>query len=786
MTTHGNDAGTGHHAWTGRVEDDALLRGLGRYGDDVRPDEALAAVFVRSPHAHAAIRGIDVTDARAAPGVVAVFTGADLRDLGTVSAARPVPDRTGRMTVSPFRPVLAADRATHVGEPVALVIATTRAAAEDGAELVAVDWDPLPAVATAEQALAPDAPALGADGSGNVAFDFAAPAESDAAAAEALDRAFAQAAHVARITVENQRLVVAAMEPRTATAAFDPATGRFTLRCPTQGTLSMRLLVAGALKIPPDRIRVLTEDVGGAFGMKGQTYPEYAALLFAARAVGRPVHWVSSRSEAFLTDTQGRDSTWAVELALDPDGRFLGLRVDGLANLGAYLLSVSHLIAATHITGCLPTIYDIPAMRVRSRGVLTNTGVVAPYRGAGRPEANYLLERVIDVAAADMGIDRAEIRRRNLIARDRMPYRTAFANVYDDGDFPAIFERALALADYAGFPARKAAAEARGRLRGIGIGGYLEIAGAVPEEPAAIAFVGGRIEVRVGAVAAGQGHATVFRALAADHLGVPADIVHVTAGDTDRDVPGMGAVGSRSATMTGGAIALAARATRDKAARIAAMLFQAGEADVRHADGVFTGPAPGQRLSLVEIAERARDLAAQGAIAEDLDTVATLKAASTFPNGCHVAEVEVDPETGVTTVMDYVAVDDCGTVLDHTIVEGQIHGGVAQGLGQALMEATVYDPETGQLLSGSFMDYAMPRADDMPGLRVVHHPVACKTNPLGAKGTGEAGTTAAPCALMNAIMDALPRGARLDMPATPSRVWEALQAVTGQAPTVAL
>ena len=781
MTTHAPSADAAHHhPWTGRVEDDAFLRGTGRYGDDVRPEGALAAVFVRSPHAHARIRAVDTAVALAEPGVVAVLTGADLRALGSVSGGRPVPDRTGRPTASPFRPALAADRVVHVGEPVALVVAETRAAAEDAAELVEVDYEPLPAVVTADQALAPGAPSLGPDGAGNVAHDFAAPPEGDAAAAAALEAAFAGAAHVARITVENQRLVVASLEPRTATASHDPATDSYVLRAPAQGNGPLRAAVAGALKIPPDRLRYVTEDVGGAFGMKGQPYPEYVALCVAAKAVGRPVHWASTRSEAFLTDTQARDSVWTVELALDADGRFRGLKVDGLANVGAYVTSVSHLIAATHITGCLPSIYDIPAARVRSRSVLTNTGVVAPYRGAGRPEANYLLERAIDVAAAETGLDRAEIRRRNLIPADRMPYRTPFGHVYDSGDFPGLFEKAVRLADYAGFPARKAAAAARGRLRGIGIGGYLEIAGALPEEPAAIAFVGdGRIEVRIGAVPSGQGHVTVFRNVAADLLGVPVESVTVTFGDTARDVLGIGAVGSRSAMMTGGAIAEAAKATIAKGARVAALLFQAAEADVRHADGAFTGPAAGQRLTLAEVAARARELAEQGAIPESLDTTAVCKAASAFPNGCHVAEVEIDAETGVTTVVGYVAVDDCGNVLDHTIVEGQIHGGVAQGLGQALMEATVYDPDSGQLLSGSFIDYAMPRADDVPPLTVAHHPVACRTNPLGTKGTGEAGTTAAPCAIMNAILDALPPGARLDMPATPMRVWEAIRSAGG-------
>jgi carbon-monoxide dehydrogenase large subunit len=443
--------------------------------------------------------------------------------------------------------------------------------------------------------------------------------------------------------------------------------------------------------------------------------------------------------------------------------------------MGAYFIGVAHFVVTTHISGCLPTVYDIPVARVNARCVFTNTLPTGPYRGAGRPEASYLLERVIDAAADQTGIDAAELRRRNLIKREKIPYTTPFGHLYDSGDFPAVFERALEAADYAGFAARRREAKKRGRLRGIGIGCYLEIAGAFPEEAARVSFPGGeRVEVSIGAGASGQGHQTVFGKVAARELGIDRAAVTVTAGDSDRDVPGFGAVASRSAMMTGGAIVHTTDAVVEKGKRVAAMLLQASDADIDYAEGKFSVKGSGREVTLFEVATRAAELKKQGVIEESLDTTGSVKAPPSFPNGCHVAEVEIDPDTGAVDIVNYVAIGDCGNVLDGTIVTGQMHGGVAQGLGQALTEATVYDA-SGQLVSGSFMDYAMPRAHDVPPMQVEHHAVACLTNPLGVKGTGEAGTTAAPPALINAILDALPRGARLDMPATPARIWQALQ-----------
>jgi carbon-monoxide dehydrogenase large subunit len=761
--------------WTGRVEDDALLRGEGRFGDDVKPEGALAACFVRSPHGCARIERIDSEEAKKTKGVVAVLTAADLAaaHYHSISHAHPIPGRGDKVAVSPHRPPLAETRVMHVGEPVAMVVAQTAALAHDAADKIAVDYAPLDAVTDARAAVKPGAPQLWPEAPGNIAFDWSAPQDPDGKKAAALDKAFKEAAHVVRVDLVNQRLVVAALEPRSATASYDAASKTFTLRCPTQGVANIRGQVAGSLNVKPEVLRVLTDDVGGAFGMKGAAHTEYVALLHAARALGKPVHWVSTRSEAFLSDCQGRDSFWSVELALSARGRFLALRVNCLGNMGAYISAVAHFVVTTHISGCLPTVYDIPHAQVNTRCVFTNTLPTAPYRGAGRPEAGYLIERVIDAAADRLNIDPAELRRRNLIKPERMPYTTAFGNTYDSGEFPAAFERALALADYAGFHARRKAARKVGKLRGIGIGCYLEIAGAFPEEAARISFPGGKqVAVSVGAGASGQGHRTVFGKIAARLLGISPDAVTVTAGDSARDVPGFGAVASRSAMYVGGAIARTADAVIEKGKRVAAMLLQAAEADVEFRDGKFA--MKNREVSLFEVAERAAELKKQGVIVESLDTTAQIKAPPSFPNGCHVAEVEIDAATGAATIVNYVAVGDCGNVLDNTIVTGQIHGGVAQGLGQALTENTVYDA-TGQLVSGSFMDYAMPRAHDVPLMAVEHRAVACKTNPLGVKGTGEAGTTAAPPALINAILDALPKGTQLDMPATPERIWRALQ-----------
>jgi carbon-monoxide dehydrogenase large subunit len=661
----------------------------------------------------------------------------------------------------------------HVGEPVAMVLATTLATAQDGAEKVAVVYEEFKPVTDAREALKPGAPQLWPEAPGNIGFDWTAPADPEGKKQASLDKAFKEAAHVVRVELVNQRLVAASIEPRTATASYDATGRRFTLRCPSQAVAAVRGQVAETMNLKPEELHLITEDVGGAFGMKGWAYPEYVAMLHAARALGRPVHWASTRSEAFVSDAQGRDSFWTVQLALNRRGRFLALKVDGIGNLGAYFTGVAHFVFTTHVSGCLPTVYDIPLAQVNSRCVFTNTLPTAPYRGAGRPEASYLLERVIDAAADQLGIDPAELRRRNLIKPEQMPYTTAFGNSYDSGDFPGMFARALELAEYRNFPARKKAAKKARKLRGIGIGCYLEIAGAFPEEAVRISFPGGgRAILSIGAQGSGQGHPTVFPKVAARLLGIDRSLVTLQSGDSTRDVPGFGAVASRSAMYVGGAIARTVDVVIEKGKRVAAMLLQAEQADVAYRDGKYR--VQNREVSLFEVAEHAAEQKKRGVVAESLDTTEKVKAPPSFPNGCHVAEIELDADTGKLDIVSYVAVGDCGDVLDDTIVAGQIHGGVAQGLGQAVSEKTVYDAG-GQMVSGSFMDYAMPRAHDVPLMTVEHRAVACRTNPLGVKGTGEAGTTASPPALINAVLDALPKGASLDMPATADRIWQALR-----------
>ena len=512
-------------AWSGRVEDEALLRGQGRYGDDVVPQGGLFAHFVRSPHGFARIKHVDVAAAKAAPGVMAVLTAADMEGAHyhSISHGHPVPG--GKTPISPHRPVLAGKQVMHVGEPVAMVVASSAAAAQDAAEKVMVDYEPLTPVTDAREALKAGAPQIWPEAPGNVGFEWTAPPDPDGKKQAALDKAFAEAAHVVRLELNNQRLIVASLEPRTASASYDADKNLFTLRCGTQSVANMQAQVVGVMNIKPEELRVVTEDLGGAFGMKGSCYSEYVAMLHAARMLKKPVHWVSTRSEAFVTDNHGRDSFYTAELALNRRGRFLALRVNVIGNLGAYVTGVAHYVFTLHIVGCLPTVYDIPLAQLNARCALTNTVPTGPYRGAGRPEASYLVERLIDAAADQLGIDAAELRRRNLIPPEKMPYVTAFGSTYDSGDFPAVFERALKLADYDGFAARKKAAKKQGKLRGIGIGCYLEIAGAMPDEPARISFPGGdRVAVSIGAGGSGQGHPTVFAAVAARRLGIAAKI----------------------------------------------------------------------------------------------------------------------------------------------------------------------------------------------------------------------------------------------------------------------
>ena len=760
-----------------RDEDYRLLIGAGRFADDERDTGEAYGVFVRSPHAFAAIRGIDTAAARAIPGVVAVLTAADMAraGVGDVTLVTPVPNGAGM--VVPRRPALAGDAARHVGDPVALVVADTEAAAREAAELVAVDYQPRAAVTDVIAAGLPEAPQLWPEAPGNLALDWRGFAAADADREER-ERIFAGAAHVARVRLVNQRVVMAPMEPRGALARYDRETDRFVLSCASQSAFVLRQHLAHCLGVAAERIRVLSGDVGGAFGMRATLYPEYPALLVAAQETGRAVRWLASRSECFLSDNQARDTIIEAALALDDAGRFLALDIDVLANMGAYLTSHAAFIATANFARCLPGMYDIPRIGLRFRCLYTNTVPTGPYRGAGRPEANYCLERLVDAAAQVCGVERLELRRRNLIRRDRMPYKTPVGTTYDSGDFPALFEDALDRADVAHFKARAAASERAGKRRGLGVSCFLEIAGGQPGEGAAIGFPGqSRLLLAIGVHASGQGHRTLYRRLAAERLGIPLDHIDFEQGDSDDGVPSAGSVASRSTMSVGGAVAATIDALIEKGRRVAAHVLEAAEADIAYQGGVFEIAGTDRRIGLFELAEQARALARAGVIPEDLDTRRTADVPPSFPNGVHVAEVEIEPETGQVHLVAYTAVDDCGRPLQPVLVEGQVHGGVAQGAGQALFEAGTYDAESGQLLAGSFMDYAMPRADDLPPIASELRPVPATSNPLGVKGVGEAGTTAALAAVMNAVADALPEALDIDMPATPERVWRALRRV---------
>jgi aerobic carbon-monoxide dehydrogenase large subunit len=754
-------------AWRGRVEDEALLRGRGRFADDVRDASQTFACFVRSPHASARIRAVDTAEARGAPGVLGVLTAADTAGMGSISRPVPQKGRDGAALKVPHRPALAGGRVLHAGEPVALVVAGTAAAAQDAAELVDVSYDELPAAIELRAAATDGAPQVHPEAPGNVAIDFALGDEPETL--RTIDEAFRHARHVARVSLINQRVVVASMEPRGATAAYDPASDSYMLRCGSQGVTMLRDQLVGVLGLERARLRVVTDDVGGAFGMKAPAYPEYAALLVAAKKVGRPVHWMSTRSEAFVTDQQARDTVTDMELALDGEGRFLALRTQVLAAMGAYITSHGAFIATSNFARCLSSVYRIPRITARIRCIFTNTVPTGPYRGAGRPEANYAIERLIDEAARVSGIDRIALRRRNFIAAAEMPYATPIGVTYDSGDFPAIFEEALERADVAGFAQRRTRSAAAGKRRGLGISCFLEHAGGAPTEGAAVVFPGnGMVAVDLAVGPSGQGHATVFRRLVAERLGLPEEQVVMRTGDTRLGVDGTGTVASRNSMTSGSASLRAVEMVIEKGRRMASRLLEAAEADIEYAEGVFRIAGTDRYLSLLAVAAKA---AAQGV---PLDSKTKTDTPQAFPNGCHICEVEIDPEDGSISIPAYTAVDDCGNALDPVLVEGQIQGGVAQGIGQALCEDAIYDPDSGQLLAGSFMDYAMPRADDVPDVAGTLHPVPCRTNPLGVKGTGEAGTTAALAAVMNAISDAIP-GSRLDMPATPEKLWRACQ-----------
>jgi carbon-monoxide dehydrogenase large subunit len=756
-----------------RLEDARLLAGGGRFVEDVAPQGALFGVFLRSPHAHARLLSLDIAAAAAMPGVAAVLTAEDVRRFGAGSVSRPAPlkGRGGTMLAVPPRPALAEERVLHVGQPVALVVAESLAAARDAAEAIAVDYAPLPAVVDARAALAPGAPQLWPEAPGNLALDWPGPQpDAEGANAEEVARLLARAAHVVRITLGHQRIAAASLEPRGASAWRD-GNGGLVLRVGCQGAGLLRDALAAICGLPPERLRVLSGDVGGAFGMKTPPYPEYVALLAAAALTGRPVRWMATRAEAFESDNQARDAWSEAELGLDAEGRFLALRVRGVVNLGAFNSTNGAMTATNNFARCLGGMYRIPRMDVGLRLAFTNTLPTGPYRGAGRPEANMLTERLVEAAARQTGRDALALRRINLLRPEELPYRSATGAVIDSGDFPALLDAALCLADAQGFPARRAASAAAGRRRGLGVSCFLEHSGALPAESAELLFdpPARRCTLRLAVQGSGQGHATVFARLAAERLGIAAAQVEVRQGDSAFELRGMAAVGSRSSATVGTAVVRTVEAALTRARAVAATLLQASPEALAFEDGAFAAPS-GARIGLFEVAAEAARLGSP------LDARETTEAPETFPNGCHIAEVELDPETGEAAVLRYAAVDDAGVVLDHRLADGQVMGGALQGIGQALMERVAYDAESGQLLTAGFADYALPRADDAPEFLCAAHGVPTATNPLGVKGVGEAGTTAALAAVVNALEDALPPGAQVAMPATPESLWRALRA----------
>ncbi|HYR40461.1 MAG TPA: xanthine dehydrogenase family protein molybdopterin-binding subunit [Methylomirabilota bacterium] len=761
-----------------RFEDVRLLKGEGRYLNDVNLPGQAHAIVLRSPHAHARIRGIDVDRALKAPGVLAVYTGADVeRDgLGTMKMTlrRKRPDGTP-MFAPPHRG-LSQERVRYVGDPIAFVIAETLGQAKDAADLVQVDYDPLPSV-TSTAAAGPGSAPVWDECPDNVSNVYEA---GDKAAVEA---AFARAAHVVRRRYVITRVHAQYMEPRGALGVYDPGEDRYTLYADVQYPHRVRNALASMVfQIPEHQIRVIAGDIGGGFGTKGWQYPEHRLVLWAARKLGRPVKWACERHEAIPADEHARDNISDAELALDAEGRFLALRVRTIANLGAYISSDRNLLASFSNVVTLVGVYTIPAAHVQVTGVLTNCNSTAPYRGAGRPEAIYVLERLIDDAARELGLDRLKLRRMNIIPGSAMPYRTCLGVTYDCGEFEKGMDQALALADVAGFPARREESGRRGKLRGLGIVNAIERAAAPGLEYAEIRFnPSGTAMILMGSKNQGQGHETIFKQIAHEKLGLDPREVRYIDGDTDRVAFGIGSMGSRSTVIGGTALSMAADKLIAKGRKIAARLLEAAEPDIVFADGRFTVKGTDRAVVLKEVARAAfqLDKLPSGVEPGFYETGTFSPPADTYPNGCHVCEVEIDAETGEVALVRYAVVDDVGTVINPLTLKGQIHGGIAQGVGQALMEQVVYDPESGQLLTSSFMEYGMPRADTFCDIAVASNTVPTKLNPLGAKGAGEAGTVGALPVVMNAVLDALATaGVRdFDMPATSDRVWHAIQAV---------
>jgi aerobic carbon-monoxide dehydrogenase large subunit len=774
-----------------RREDYRFLTGQGTYTDDINRPHQLYAYIQRSPHAHARIAGIETAAAAHAPGVAAIFTGKDMMadGVGGLPCGWQIHSKDGSPMAEPPHPPLAVDRVRHVGDPVAVVIAETLEQAREAADQLRIDYVEEPAVVDPGEALKPGAPLVFADVPGNLCYDWSL------GDLPAVNAAFARAARVVKLDLVNNRLVPNAMEPRAAIGEFDRATGEHTLFTTSQNPHVIRLLMgAFVLHIPEAKLRVVAPDVGGGFGSKIYHYAEEAIVTWAAPKVGRPVKWTAERSESFMSDAHGRDHITHVELALDAQAKFLALKVSTIANMGAYLSTFAPCIPTYLYGTLLAGTYTTPAVYVETKAVFTNTVPVDAYRGAGRPEATFLLERIVDLAADELGIDPAELRRRNFIPADAFPYQTPVALQYDSGDYGTTLELALKAADYAGFEVRRREAMARGKLRGIGVATYIEACGIAPsavvgslgaraglfESAAVRVHPTGSVSVLTGSHSHGQGHETTFSQLVADRLGIPIESIEIVHGDTAKIPYGMGTYGSRSLAVGGTAIVKAMDKVIAKGRKIAAHLLEAAEADVEFADGKFSVAGTDRSKSFGEVALTAYvpHNYPHDELEPGLDETAFYDPKNfTFPSGAHIAEVEIDPETGQVTILNFTASDDFGRIINPMIVAGQVHGGLAQGIGQALLEGCVYDKETGQLLTGSYNDYAMPRADDLPPFALSTNVTLCTHNPLGVKGCGEAGAIGAPAALTNALVDALkPLGVRhLDMPATPERLWRVIQ-----------
>ena len=762
-----------------REEDFRLLRGKGRYVDDVRAANEAHGYVLRSPHAHARIAALDAGRARAAVGVLCVLTGSDLarRGLGTLMPAVRRRCRNGAPAFVCPQPLLADDRVRYVGDPVAFIVAESVNQAKDAAELIAVEYEVLPAVVGAEAALAAGAPAVWDDNPGNEAFFHEVGDRAE------VDSAFAKADHVVRHKTIVNRVTANSMEPRGCLAEYDRDQDRYTIRCTVQSVHGTRAALADRIfELPHHHFRVVCENMGGGFGMKGGCYPEYALSLWASEVLERPVRWIAERSEGLMSDEQGRGSVIDTELALERDGRFLALRTRWSAAIGAYYSTDRPTIPLSVGLGCQVNTYNIPAVHTEVTAVLTNTMTIAPYRGGGRPEPIYATETIIDKAAHQLGLMPAELRRRNTIPAGAMPFTTAFGQTYDCGDFPKNLEDCLTLADYDRAATRREAAKKRGKLLGVGIATTVAASGGRDYEHAEIRFdPSGGVVLMTGSMDHGQGHGTTFKQVLSEKLGIDADLIHYRYGDSDLVTMGIGTFGSRSAQLAGSAIVVAADRLIDKGCKIAAHMMEAAIPDVAFEHGKFAIPGTDRSVGIAEVAKQSfHSLQLPDGVETGFTERANFGPAdpATFPSGAHLAEVEIDEETGEVALTRYAAVDDVGRVLNPLLCEGQIRGGIVQGVGQALMEDVVYDSATGQLVSASFQDYCMPRADQFCSFDVANNPTLTEKNPLGVKGVGEAGTIAAIPAMMNAVNDALARiGAPyVEAPATSEKVWRALRA----------